>query len=105
MPGLPKVVRKLPVLSNFWMRLLSSSTTKTLPLPSTATPRGTSIAGLLPHAVRNAPQPEVVGIVVVVEVAVVMVEVVVAPPPDDNVVVVVPVSGMVVVVVCGGSHA
>src|SRR5207253_37302 len=39
-PTLPNVRRKVPVFVNFWMRLLPVSSTKTFPLPSTATPRG-----------------------------------------------------------------
>jgi len=51
------------------------SLTKTLPLPSTATPGGSKVG--LPHAVTNAPQGEVVGIVVEVAVRMVVVVVVV----------------------------
>src|SRR5437016_723911 len=54
-----KVKRKVPVFVNFWMRLLPLSATKTLPLPSTATPRGPLNCPLpepgLPHMVRRAP--------------------------------------------------
>src|SRR5207248_9375021 len=52
-----KVTRKVPVFVNFWMRLLPLSATKTLPLPSTATPMGKlncpSPLPELPHLVRK----------------------------------------------------
>src|SRR5437016_12379854 len=53
----PKVRTKVPVFVNFWMRLLPSSTTKTFPLPSTATPTGPmncpSPLPMLPHVVTK----------------------------------------------------
>src|SRR5206468_10930294 len=55
----PHVVTKVPVLSNFWMRLLPASATKTFPLASTATPSGalncpSPLPGL-PHFVTKEP--------------------------------------------------
>jgi hypothetical protein len=68
-PLLPQVVRNVPVLVNFWMRLAapgvqglpthSTSVTKTFPLPSTATSRGIWNCPFpvpkLPHEVRSLP--------------------------------------------------
>src|SRR5215470_2373526 len=57
LPGLPHVVRKVPVFVNFWMRSLPLSATKTLPLPSTARPLGywncPSPAPAVPHALTK----------------------------------------------------
>src|SRR5207245_639009 len=58
LPVLPHVVRKVPVFVNFWMRSLWVSATKTLPLPSTATPPGMvnfpSPLPAVPHVLSKA---------------------------------------------------
>src|SRR3989442_1728782 len=59
LPGLPHLVKKVPLLSNFWMRRLLVSATKTFPLPSTARPIGPSNCSSplpwLPHLVKKVP--------------------------------------------------
>ncbi len=58
LPGQPHLVRKVPALSNFWMRSLRSAT-KTFPFPSTATSMGVSNCPSpvppLPHLVKKVP--------------------------------------------------
>jgi hypothetical protein len=53
------VVTKVPVFVNFSTRWLPTSMTKTLPLPSTAMPKGVlngpSPLPVLPHLVRKVP--------------------------------------------------
>jgi len=60
-PKTPHLARNVPVIANFWMRLLPRSATKTFPLASTAIPDrsgiGTGRPRCLgrPHLVTKAP--------------------------------------------------
>src|SRR5215813_1452887 len=58
-PSVPQLVRKVPLLSNFWMRLLLRSATKTLPPASTAIPKGDwncpAALPMLPHWREKVP--------------------------------------------------
>ena len=60
----------MPLLVNFWMRSLFASGTKTLPLASTASSKGSlncpSPLPRLPHLVMNVPHATVAMVVVVV---------------------------------------
>src|SRR5438045_6679748 len=93
LPAVPHLVTKLPMLSNFWTRLLLKSATKTFPPSSTARPTGLlncpSPLPLLPHSVRKVPHGVIVVVVVLVVVVVVVVVLVVVVVVVEEVVVVV----------------